>query len=113
YDEEMDNKHIIGVPLEAGAGDKEFRQKVEAAWFEKLANFQPQLIFFSAGFDAHRKDPLANLKLTEADYVWLTSQVAKIAKVHCEGKIISVLEGGYHLDVLAKCVPAHVNAMDV
>ncbi len=111
YDDEMDNKHILNLPLEAGTGGDFYRQRVEEAWFAKLAAFRPQLIFFSAGFDAHVNDPLADLKLTEADFVWLTSQVAKIAKVHCDGKMISVLEGGYHLNTLAQCVPAHVNAM--
>ena len=111
YDEEMDNEHILSVPLPAGAGSETFREKVQAAWFEKIAAFQPQLIFFSAGFDAHTKDPLAELNLMEADYVWLTTQIAKIAKVHAQGRMISVLEGGYNLDVLAQCVPAHVNAM--
>lgn len=113
YEPEMDNKHILSVPLEAGTGSKVFRDKVAAAWFDELAAFQPQFIFFSAGFDAHSKDPLADLNLTKDDYVWLTTKIAKIAKVHCDGKIVSVLEGGYNLDVLAECVPAHVNAMVV
>lgn len=111
YDEEMDNKHIIGVPLEAGTNGEIFRSKVEEAWFAKLAEFKPQFIFFSAGFDAHINDPLAQLELTEADYEWVTSQIAKIAKVHCDGRIVSVLEGGYDLDALAQSVPAHINAM--
>lgn len=111
YEEEMDNAHILSVPLAAGTGSVAFREKVAAAWFEQLAAFQPQLIFFSAGFDAHEKDPLANINLTEADYVWITSQIAKIAKVHAKGRMVSVLEGGYNLEVLSQCVPAHVNAM--
>lgn len=111
YEEEMDNEHIISVPLNMGTTGDLFREKVQSAWFDKLAAFRPQLVFFSAGFDAHVNDPLADLKLTESDYVWLTSHIAKIATVHCDGKMISVLEGGYHLDVLAQCVPAHINAM--
>jgi acetoin utilization deacetylase AcuC-like enzyme len=111
YDPEMDNEHILSVPLLAGTDSATFRAKVEAAWFDKLAAFQPQFIFFSAGFDAHRQDPLANIDLTEADYVWLTNEIAKIAKVYADGRIVSVLEGGYNLDVLAQCVPAHVNAL--
>ncbi|TAK73018.1 MAG: histone deacetylase family protein [Gammaproteobacteria bacterium] len=111
FDEEMDSPHILGVPLPAGTMGDTFRERVQAAWFDKIAAFQPQLIFFSAGFDAHANDPLAELNLTVADYVWLTAQMAKIAKVHCGGKMISVLEGGYNLEVLAECVPAHVNAM--
>jgi acetoin utilization deacetylase AcuC-like enzyme len=111
YEEEMDNEHILSVPLLAGTGSDVFRARVEEAWFEQLAAFQPQLIFFSAGFDAHADDPLADLKLTQADYVWLTTQIAKIAKVHAGGRIVSTLEGGYNLHVLAECVPAHVDAM--
>ncbi len=113
YEPEMDNEHILCVPLAAGTSGQEFRDKVQAAWFDKLAAFQPQFIFFSAGFDAHANDPLADLQLRKEDYVWLTTQIAKIAKVHCDSKMVSVLEGGYNLDVLAQCVPAHVNAMIV
>lgn len=111
YDEELDNEHIIGVPLSAGTSGEEFRKQVEAAWFDKIDHFQPQLIFFSAGFDGHINDPLGGLKLTEADYVWLTMHISKMAKVYCEGKMVSVLEGGYNLNALATCVPAHINAM--
>jgi acetoin utilization deacetylase AcuC-like enzyme len=112
YDDEMDNEHILNVPLAAGTQSHTFREKMEIC-FEKIASFNPQLIFFSAGFDAHVNDPLSSLNLTEADYVWLTMKIAKIAKVHCQGRMISVLEGGYDLDALAQCVPAHVNAMIV
>lgn len=111
YEEEMDNQHILSVPLPAGTEGPEFREKVEAAWFKQIAAFKPQLIFFSAGFDAHVNDPLANLRLTKEDYVWLTTHIAKIAKVHCDGRLISALEGGYQLAALAECVPAHMNAM--
>ncbi|MBV9576878.1 MAG: histone deacetylase family protein [Gammaproteobacteria bacterium] len=111
YDEELNNKHILNVPLTVETTSESFRQQIEAAWFDQLAIFQPQCIFFSAGFDAHADDPLANLNLTKADYVWLTTQIAKIAQVHCDGRMISVLEGGYNLDVLASCVPAHIKAM--
>lgn len=113
YDAELDNEHILCVPLPAGTEGPEFRDKVAAAWFEKIAAFKPQLIFFSAGFDAHVNDPLAELRLTEPDYVWLTTHIAKLAKVHCSGRLISVLEGGYQLEALAECVPAHINAMIV
>lgn len=111
YEEEMDSKHIICVPLRSGTTGAIFREKVQAAWFDKLAAFMPQIIFFSAGFDAHANDPLANLGLHKDDYIWITTQIANIAKVHSQGRMISVLEGGYNLDVLMECVPAHVNAM--
>lgn len=113
YEEEMDNEHILSVPLAAGTTSEMFRSAIEAAWFDKIAAFQPQLIFFSAGFDAHASDALADLQLTADDYVWLTTHIAKIAKVHSGGKMISVLEGGYNLDALAQCVPLHIDAMIV
>lgn len=111
YNEALNNNHILNVPLLAGTNGETFRQKVKAAWFLKLTQFKPQLIFFSAGFDAHKNDPLANIKLTAEDYVWLTKEIASIAKLHAEGRMISMLEGGYNLEVLAECVPQHVNAM--
>lgn len=111
YEPEMDNTHILSVPLKAGTSGEEFRKLVSAAWFDKIAAFQPQLIFFSAGFDAHADDPLAHIKLHKDDYEWLTKEIANIAKVHCGGKMISVLEGGYNLEALAESVPVHVNAM--
>lgn len=111
YDPEKDNHHILNVPLAAGTGGDVFRAKVKAAWFDRLNAFKPQFIFFSAGFDAHANDPLGNLQLTKADYVWLTKEIAEIAKVHCGGKMVSVLEGGYNLEALAECVPAHVESL--
>lgn len=111
YEPEMDNEHILCVPMSPGTTSEEFRKMVDEAWFEKIAAFQPELIFISAGFDAHFKDPLANLTLTVEDYVWLTAEIAKIAKVHCKSRMISVLEGGYDLEALSESVPAHVNAM--
>lgn len=111
YDAENDNTHILNVPLVAGTSGHDFREKVSAAWFKPLMDFQPELICFSAGFDAHRDDPLAQIRLTKEDYVWLTEKVKEIAKSSAQGRMISMLEGGYHLPALAECVPAHVNAM--
>lgn len=114
YDDEHDNHdHILCVPLDASTTGAQFREKVKEAWFDKLDAFKPEFIFFSAGFDAHTRDPLAAIQLEESDYVWITEQVARIARKHCEGRIVSVLEGGYNLEVLAECVPAHVNALIV
>lgn len=112
YDAEFQHPQCLNVLLEAGTTSDAFREKVEAAWFDHLAAFSPELIFFSAGFDAHKNDPLADIQLTESDYVWLTAEISKIAhRIGC--KMISVLEGGYNLDVLSQCVPAHINAMVV
>lgn len=103
----MSHPHLLTVPLAAGTTGVDYRRAVEAAWFDRLAAFKPQLVFFSAGFDAHQADPLAQLKLTVEDYVWLTEQVMSITQV-CA---ISMLEGGYDLNALASCVPAHVAAL--
>ena len=111
YDPALDRPHLLSVPLQAGTTSDLFRQKVAAAWFDKIRTFKPQLIFLSSGFDAHRDDPLADINLTKADYVWLTTEIAQIAKQCCDGKMISALEGGYNLAVLRECVPAHVDAM--
>lgn len=111
YEEELDNAHILSVPVALGTRGDDFRKRVKQAWFDQLLAFQPQIIFFSAGFDAHADDPIGSLKLTKPDYEWLTREIANIAKKTCGGKMVSVLEGGYNLEVLAECVPAHVEAL--
>lgn len=111
YAQEKDNAHILNLPLPEGSGGQFYRDQVKQQWLEKLKVFSPQLIFFSAGFDAHANDPLAGLSFTIEDYVWLTREIAAIAQQFAEGRMISVLEGGYNLHVLRECVPAHINAM--
>ena len=76
-----------------------------------LERFQPQMIFFSAGFDAHRDDPLAGLKLVEADFAWITEQVMRIADRCAQGRVVSTLEGGYELEALGLSVVAHIQAL--
>jgi acetoin utilization deacetylase AcuC-like enzyme len=110
YDDELDNAHILSVPLVSQTQSKEFREKVSAAWFAKLTAFKPEMIFLSSGFDGHQDDYLADMNLQDEDYVWLTEAIAKIAKAQ-GGKMIAVLEGGYNLSVLARCVPLHIEAM--
>lgn len=105
-----DIDNMLKLPLKAQSDDEVFMQ----AWqegFEFVRNFKPQLILVSAGFDAHQKDPLANLNLTENDFYRWTQQLVEIADEVCEGKIISTLEGGYDLDALAASVAAHVKAL--
>lgn len=111
YDSEMDNAHLLAVPLSTGTKSEEFRDKVRVAWFDKIDQFAPELIMISAGFDGHRQDPLASLCLEAADYSWLTAELALLAKKHCQGRIVSTLEGGYDLEALAECVPAHIDAL--
>lgn len=111
YAPEKDNARMLNVPLSAGTSGENYRKKVADAWFDKLAAFKPELILFSAGFDAHINDPLANIQLDADDYAWLTRKIVKIADNVCDGKVVSVLEGGYNLDALAACVPVHVNQL--
>jgi acetoin utilization deacetylase AcuC-like enzyme len=101
---------ILNVPIPAGTSGGEYRQLV-AHWFAALDKFKPDLIFISAGFDAHAEDEMAYLRLVENDYVWLTEQIKAIADKHCEGHIISVLEGGYALSALARSVVAHLKTL--
>ncbi len=105
------NDHIINLPLRAGSTGRDFRFAVESWLLPGLDIFRPQLIFISAGFDAHRDDPLASLLLDEEDYGWITQQVRAVADQHAEGRIVSSLEGGYNLEALAKSVEAHLRAL--
>jgi len=103
--------HIVNTPLAAGAGGAEFRRIVESRWLPALHRFKPQLVMFSAGFDAHRADDLGQLLFDEADYFWVTEQVKVIADQYAHGRIVSVLEGGYNTGALGRCVVAHVQAL--
>ncbi len=105
------NEHIINGPLPAGTSGRDFRAAVTEHWLPALERFQPQLVFFSAGFDAHRDDDMAQLKLVEADYTWVTQQVKEVADRYAQGRIVSVLEGGYDLSSLARSVTAHVKVL--
>lgn len=105
------NQHILNLPLPAGTSGKLYREKVKAYWFSAVREFKPELIFFSAGFDAHEHDPLANLNLHTDDYAWITAEIKKIADEVCEGRIVSALEGGYELNVLGECAVAHVKML--
>ena len=103
--------NVVNVPLRAGDGGETFREAFDIAILPRLQNFSPDLIVISAGFDAHRLDPLANLKLSEADFGWATHKIMEIADLRSAGKVISVLEGGYALQSLASSVAAHVTAL--
>ena len=103
--------HIINIPLPAGTSSELFREKTESLWFEQIKDFAPELIFFSAGFDAYIKDDIADLFLTEDDYFWITKNIKHIADECCEGRIISLLEGGYSLEGLGLCAAAHIQGL--
>lgn len=108
---ESASSNILKLPLRAGTKGDEFRQKVAKNWLEKLKEFSPEIIFFSAGFDAHEADPLANLCLNESDFLWISEKIRDIANQCCKGKIVSSLEGGYQLEHLGKSVLAHLRGL--
>ncbi len=103
--------HLINVPLAAGTRSADFRAAIEASWLPQLHAFRPQMVFISAGFDCHAEEELADLQLAEPDYVWLTQAAMDIADRYAEGRIVSVLEGGYSLHALGRSVAAHVRTL--
>ncbi len=105
------NAHIINTPLPAMTDGRGFRAAVERDWLPALEAYKPQLVFVSAGFDAHRDDPLAYLKLGDDDYRWVTEKLLAVAARHAQGRVVSTLEGGYNTQALGRCVVEHVGAM--
>lgn len=103
--------HLVKSPLAVGSGSAAFRRVIELDWLPALDAFRPQLILVSAGFDADRADPLADLELETADFAWVTERVCELAASHCDGRVVSVLEGGYDLPALAAGVAAHVGVL--
>ncbi len=102
---------IVNAPLRPGDGGEEFRAAFESRILPRLREFQPELIVISAGFDAHMRDPLANLNLLEADFAWATQKIMDVADRYAGGRVVSMLEGGYDLQALANSVAAHVTAL--
>jgi acetoin utilization deacetylase AcuC-like enzyme len=109
--ERGEHDQIVNAPLVAGDGGDVFREAMESAILPRVENFAPDLIIISAGFDAHFRDPLGNLQLTEADFAWATRALMKIAGRRCGGRIVSLLEGGYDLEALSRSAAAHVRAL--
>jgi acetoin utilization deacetylase AcuC-like enzyme len=103
--------NVVNAPLRPGSGSAEFR----AAWSDtilpELDRFAPGLLIVSAGFDAHKADPLAQLRVETNDYAWITRELMQVATRHCGGRLVSVLEGGYDLEALAASVAAHVRTL--
>ena len=102
---------IVNAPLRPGDGGDQFRQAMETSILPRLEGFAPDLIIISAGFDAHMRDPLANLNFLEPDYAWVTQKLMELADRRCDGRVVSLLEGGYDLEGLSKSVAAHVTAL--
>ena len=103
--------NMINVPVPAGTGGDEFRAIVSDVWMPALRNFAPQMLFISAGFDAHYEDDMGSLKLVEKDYAWATEQLVRLAAECAERRIVSMLEGGYVLSALSRSVGAHLRAL--
>jgi len=103
--------NMINLPIPPYTRGMEIRELVEAMWMPRLEEFRPQMVFISAGFDAHREDDLGQLGLVEADYEWITMRVKDIADRHAQGRIVSCLEGGYALSALARSVAAHLRVL--
>jgi acetoin utilization deacetylase AcuC-like enzyme len=103
--------NLCNVPLPAGTRGDGFREVVSTRWLPRLEEFAPQMLFISAGFDAHYEDDMASLGLVEADYAWVSTQLLKFAQKHCQGRIVSMLEGGYALSALGRSVTEHIRAL--
>jgi len=104
-------ENMVNLPVPAYTRGREVRELIEANWWPRLEAFRPEMIFISAGFDAHREDDLGQLGLVEADYEWITRRVVEVAERHAKGRIVSCLEGGYALSALARSVAAHVRVL--
>lgn len=109
--ENATGENMVNVGLPARSGGDAFRQAVTEQWLPALDAFRPELIYISAGFDAHREDDMGNLAFVEADYEWVTRQIMQVAARHCQGRVISCLEGGYVLSPLARSAAAHVKVL--
>jgi acetoin utilization deacetylase AcuC-like enzyme len=103
--------NMVNVPVPAYSKGDVVRALVQEQWMARLEEFAPEMIFISAGFDAHREDDLGQMGLVESDYAWLTTQIKNVALKHAKGRIVSCLEGGYHLDALARSVEAHLRVL--
>jgi acetoin utilization deacetylase AcuC-like enzyme len=109
--EEKGVGNVINAPLSPGDGSYEFRELWDGVLLPQLHAFKPQLLLISAGFDAHRNDPLADIRLQTEDYAWITERLVDVARTHAEGRVVSTLEGGYDLAALAASASAHVAAL--
>jgi acetoin utilization deacetylase AcuC-like enzyme len=103
--------NMVNVPLPARTKGMEVREAIDLLWLPRLHEFKPEMVFISAGFDAHREDDLGNMGLVENDFAWITGQIRTIAERYAKGRIVSCLEGGYNLSSLSRSVVAHLRAL--
>jgi acetoin utilization deacetylase AcuC-like enzyme len=103
--------NLVNLPVPAYTKGKDIREMIEAAWMPRLEEFKPEMIFISAGFDAHREDDMGQLGLVESDYAWITSRIKDVARRYSKGRIVSCLEGGYVMGALSRSVEAHIRIL--
>ena len=108
---ENQGTNMVNLPLPAYTRGMEVRELIEMMWLPRLEEFKPEMIFISAGFDAHREDDLGQMGLVEQDYTWITTQIKEVARRHANGRIVSALEGGYNLSALGRSVEAHIRVL--
>jgi len=105
------SENVISIPLDASAKSAEFRAAVTDHWLPALNRFKPEMIFVSAGFDAHVDDDMSYVSLTDADFLWIVEEIVKVADAFADGRIVSALEGGYEIHSLARCVETHIRVL--
>ena len=103
--------NLVNLPVPAYTRGMDVRELIDMMWMPRLDAFKPQMIFISAGFDAHREDDMGQMGLVENDYIWMTQRIKQVADRHAKGRIVSCLEGGYNLSALARSVEAHVRVL--
>ena len=103
--------NLVNLPVPAYTKGMDVRELIESIWIPRLEEFKPEMIFISAGFDAHREDDMGQMGLVEQDYAWITSRIKDVARRHAKGRIVSCLEGGYSLSALARSVEAHIRVL--
>jgi acetoin utilization deacetylase AcuC-like enzyme len=103
--------NMVNLPVPACTKGMDVRELIDMMWMPRLEAFKPEMIFISAGFDAHREDDLGQMNLNEQDYAWITARIKSVAKRHAKGRIVSALEGGYNLSALGRSVEAHVRVL--
>jgi acetoin utilization deacetylase AcuC-like enzyme len=108
---EIAQTNIVNTPLSAGASGDDFRRAVAASWWPAIEAHRPDLILISAGFDGHKLDDIAQLRLSEADYQWVTEEIVALADQYAGGRVVSALEGGYNLEALASSALVHLESL--
>jgi len=108
---ETDEPNMVNLPVPANTRGMDIREMIEMMWLPRLEVFKPEMIFISAGFDAHRDDRLGQLSLNEQDFAWITDRIKHVAERHAKGRIVSLLEGGYSLGALGRSVEAHLRVL--